>query len=404
MLFFVSIGMLVNPSYLLANTVSVILLTMLVVLGKPVLTMLLGLVFPWPARTTLVVSAGLSQIGEFSFILGQAGVSLGMLAQDQYSLILAAAMLSMIANPFMFRLVSPVERRLHSWPALWERLNRHGPSPALPEEGLANHVVIVGYGRVGRHIVSVLDGLGLQYLVVDEDAERIQELNQRNISTLFGNAANSEVLVHAGLARAQAIVVTSPDEATGALIVTAARDLAPDLPIIARGATTEGVKQLARLGAQTVIHPEMEGGLEIVRHLLLLLGYSHRQVYEYTEAVRQDHYDLVVNTEEEHRLLSRLVEAAGSMEITWLRVYEDSPIAGQTLAKADVRARTGASVVAILRDRELMANPNSMTVLQPGDRIGLIGDKEQIARAETVLALPPPARSNGKENPGVATL
>jgi len=385
-LFFVSIGMLVNPSYLLANVVSVLALTALIVIGKPLATLLLGFLFPWPARTTLTVAAGLSQIGEFSFILGQAGVFLGMLDQNQYSLMLAGSLLSMMINPFMFRLLPAVERRLHSLPALWTLLNRHGPSPPPPQEGLAAHVVVVGCGQVGHHIVNVLEELGLPHLVVESDAERVEELNRRGVPSLFGDAANSEVLAYAGLGRARALVVTTANEATGALIVAAARDLAPELPIVARGATPEGVKQLSQLGARTVIHPEMEGGLEIVRHLLLQLGFSLRQVYQYSEAVRQDHYDLLVNTEEEHRVLRGLLEAGGSIELTWLGLSSDSPVVGQTLAEADLRARTGASVVAIFRDRQLMANPKSMTVFQPGDRIGLIGDKEQIAAVENLLA------------------
>ena len=115
-LFFVSVGMLVNPGYLLANIGPVLALTALVVIGKPVITLLLGLIFPWPARTVLVVAAGLSQIGEFSFILGQAGVALGMLDADQYSLILAVALISITLNPAMFRLIAPAEKLLRRFP------------------------------------------------------------------------------------------------------------------------------------------------------------------------------------------------------------------------------------------------------------------------------------------------
>jgi len=150
-LFFVSIGMLVNPSFLLANVVPILILTALIVIGKPLLTLLLGLLLPWPAHTTLVLAAGLGQIGEFSFILGQAGISLGLIDNDQYSLILAGALLSMMLNPTMLRLLPVIERRLRSWPALWRLLDRHGPAPIALEETLSGHVVIVGCGRVGGH-------------------------------------------------------------------------------------------------------------------------------------------------------------------------------------------------------------------------------------------------------------
>ena len=385
-LFFVSIGMLVNPIYLYNNIGPVLALTALIVIAKPVTTLLMGLVFPWPARTTLVVAAGLSQIGEFSFIVGQAGVALGLLDRSQYSLILAGALLSIMVNPAMFRVIQPAEKWLQRFPRLWKLLDRQGPPLPDITESIERHVVIVGYGRVGRHIVSLLGEMGIPHLVVEADAARGEELSRQGIPTLYGDAANSEVLTHAGLRRARALVIAGPDEDASALVVTTARDLAPDLPIIARASSEDGTRHLAELGAQDVIHPELEGGLEIVRHTLLQLGFPLPEIYRYTDAVRRDHYDTRLNTEEEHRLLHELLDAANSLEVNWFRLTEKNLLVGQTLAEANVRAKTGASVVAILREGHLIANPKSMTVFQAGDRVGLIGEKEEIEAAERLLS------------------
>ena len=249
-----------------------------------------------------------------------------------------------------------------------------------------DHVVIVGYGRVGGHIISLLQELRVPHLVVEADAQRVEELNQRGISTLFGDAANSEVLTHTGLKQARALVVAGPDEASSELVVAAARDIAPELPIIARASSEDGIDRLTKLGAQEVVHPELEGGLEIVRYTLLQLGFPLQEIYRYTDAVRRDHYDLSINTDEEHLLLQELLDAANSIEIRWFRLQPESPLIGQTLAAVNLRSRTGASVVGILRNSQLMANPKSMTVFQADDRIGLIGDKEEIEAAEKVLA------------------
>lgn len=194
------------------------------------------------------------------------------------------------------------------------------------------------------------------------------------------------MLTHSGLGRARALVVAGPDEASSELVVAAARDLAPELPIIARASTEDGIDRLAKLGAQDVIHPELEGGLEIVRHTLLQLGFPSQEIYRYTDAVRRDHYDLTLNTEEEHRLLHDLLEAANGLEVNWFRLSVGNRLIGQTLAQANLRAKTGASVIALLREGHLFANPKSMTVFQVGDRIGLIGDKEEIEAAEKWLA------------------
>jgi CPA2 family monovalent cation:H+ antiporter-2 len=385
-LFFVSIGMLVNPIYLLSNLGPILAVTGLIVIGKALLTLLFGFVLPWPARTTLLLAAGLSQIGEFSFILGKEGVVFGLLDQTQYSLILAGALLSIILNTPMFRLINSLERWLQNFPKVWKLLDRHEPLPPLIEESIKDHVVIVGYGRVGHHIVDLLGQMGIPHLVVEADPQRVEELHRRGVLSLFGDAANSEVLSHTGLSRARALVVAGPDEDASALVVTAARDIAPNLPIIARATTEEGTKKLAELGAQDVIHPELEGGLEIVRHTLLQLGFPLQEIYRYTDAVRHEHYDLHINTEEEHRLLHDLLNATNSIEIRWFHLPENNPLVGRTLADANLRAKTGASVVAILRAGQLLANPKSVTVFEPGDRIGLIGDKEEIEAAERLLS------------------
>lgn len=386
-LFFVSVGMLVNPLYLIANAGHVLAVTAVVVIAKPILTALFALVFPYPALTALIVGAGRSQIGEFSFLLGTAALGLRLLNADQYSLILACAVLSIVVNPLVFRAVHPIASWLKKHPDLWARLDRHGPAPALPEQ-LENHVVVVGYGRVGHHIVDVLEYLKLPRLVVDAEVTRLAELEKLGVPTLFGDAANSEVLKHAGLTRARALVVTVPDEATAEVVVASARVLAPQLAIIARAGTQSGVARLAELGAQDVIHPELEGGLEIVRHTLLRLGLPPVEVQKYTDVVRRDHYDITVSTPEEYRLLEQLAYAQRGLELVWHQVDQAGPLIYQTVMSAGIRDRTGASVVAVLRGEQVIANPKSAFQFQPGDIVGLIGEESQIRAAQEFLARP----------------
>lgn len=308
-LFFVSIGMLVNPGYIFSHTDQALALTALIVLGKPLLTLLLGLLIPASARTILVVAAGLSQIGEFSFIIGQSAVALGLLTRDQYSLLLTGALLSILLNPLLFRALSPTEALLRRWPWVWRRLDKHDPVSPPPSEALRDHVVLVGYGRVGQHLVTVLKHLSIPQLVVDRDMERVKTLEQQSIPTLLGDAANSEVLTHTQLARARALVVMVSEEATAELVVAAAQDLAPEVPVIARAATEAGVRRLSTLGAQEVIHPELEGGLAIVRQALVRLGFPEHDVDQYTEAVRRDRYETDVDTTTEQQALEHLRKA-----------------------------------------------------------------------------------------------
>jgi len=294
-------------------------------------------------------------------------------------------LLSIILNTPMFRLFLAMEKWLRKYPRLWQLLDRHIAPPPLLEESIDGHVVIVGYGRVGRHIVNLLGQMEIPHLVVDADVQRVEELTRQGVPTLFGDAANSEVLAHTGLQRARALVVAGPDEDASAVVVTAARDIAPDLCIIARATSEDGTKRLMELGAQDVIHPELEGGLEIVRHTLLQLGFPLQEIYRYTDAVRRDHYDIGLNSEEEHRLLHELIDATGHIAIRWFHIPDENPLIGQSIGDANLRDRTGASVVALLRHGDLIGNPKSMKVFQTGDRIGLIGNNEEIQKVEQLL-------------------
>lgn len=386
-LFFVSIGMLLDPHYLLDNVGPVLAMTGLIVLGKPLVTASWAFLFRRPARTALIVAAGSSQIGEFSFILGQTGLALGLLERAQYSLILAGALMSITINPLMLRGVDVSERCLRRIRPLWRWLDRYGSVQALPlDESMVDHVVIAGCGRVGKHIVGVLGRLHTPYLVIDSNIETVQKLTATGVPALLGDTANSDILAHAGLGRARMLVVTLPEEAATELTVAAARDLAPQLPIIARAATRAGVKRLSALGAQHVIHPELEGGLQVIRHTLLQLGFPLQEVRRYAETVRSEHYEALIKSTGEERLLSELLDAQDQIEITWLRLPDATPLEGCSLGEVGLRSRTGATVVAIAREGRLMLNPITDTVFQAGDRIGLIGNAVQLEAAEKLIA------------------
>jgi CPA2 family monovalent cation:H+ antiporter-2 len=384
-LFFVSVGMLVNPAIVITNTGQVIALTLLIVLGKSALTLLLGLVLPSSGRTIITVAAGLSQIGEFSFIVGQTGLALGLISQDQYGLILVGALLSIIINPLMFRAIPQIEQALRRMPFLWSHLDYGEPAPLPLSHTLHDHIIVVGYGRVGQHIAHVLQQLGLTYLVMEQDAARARALQQRGVPTLFGDAANSEILTHSGLEHARALVVTVPDETTAELVVAAARAAAPQLSIVARAGTRSGVHRLSSLGADHVIHPELEGGLEIIRHTLLTLGYPVAQIQPYVDAVRSDAYAGLLPGVKGYPVLDQLLSVVRGMEIAWYRIEAGSPIIGQTLAEVNIRSRVGASVIALIRDRAVIANPKSDTQFHPDDLLGLIGEPEELAAVARLL-------------------
>lgn len=389
-LFFVAVGMQVDLDVIGDQFGKVLLLTAVVVIGKTLLTLLLTLVMPRAGRELVVVSAGLSQIGEFSFIVGQAGITLALLDSDQYALIVAAAVLSMMVNPMMFHFIPVFERGLLRLPYVGTRMRRAEPGIVPGEQQLRNHVVVVGYGRVGHQTVHVLRELDSELLVIDLSAHNVEEAESDGLMALFGDASNSDILNHAGLTQARALVVTLPSQTAAELVVATAKELAPNLPIIARAGTLTGVRRLHQLGARHVINPELEGGLEIVRHTLYELHYPMSRLQPYVDAVRREAYQGRLDidddeTTESARALDELLSAVRGVDIGWQAIPSGSPLVGSTLASTNMRRLTGASVVAIVRDGELVASPAPDTVFHAGDLLGLIGTIPQIVAVQALL-------------------
>jgi len=308
-LFFVSIGMLVDPSYLLEHAVPVLALALIILLWKAIAGSAICLLLGQQLGTSVLLGVGIAQIGEFSFMVGRAGFDAGLLHADQYSLILASALVAIILNPLLFRSAPRLTRALGNLPGL-KRLRPAQTGPFAAGDVGERHVVVVGCGRVGGHIVDVLGTLGIPYVVIESDAEKVEQLHRRKVPVLFGDASNSDIMKVARLDRARALVVTIPDDAAASIVVGGAQNLAPGLPIVARASTQAGVKELSRLGANDVIHPELEGGLEIVRHTLLRLGYPEPECRKYSDVVRGESYDTAIQTPEEIRALDDLSKAA----------------------------------------------------------------------------------------------
>ena len=385
--FFVSVGMLVDPWYVLAHWHQLALITAVIVGGKAIVSGALAIALGCSGRTTLILATGRSQIGEFSFILGQSGMALGILDENQYSLILAAAIVSITLNPLLVALVEPLERWLKRRPAIWARLDRSIRGlPAPDPELLQHHVVIVGCGRVGRHIAETLGRLGIPRLVIEADPIRIRKLRELGVPVLYGDAASSEILQHAGLVRARALIITLPDDSANLAVVSTARKEAPGIHIIARASTWDGARRLKADGAGEVVRPELEGGVEIVRRTLLELHLPVREIQRYTDLVRREGLD-----ESERpslgrtRVLDDLVKAAGDLELGWLVVSDNSPLSGVRIVDASLRQIAGVSVVAISRERAVISNPGPEVIFVPGDRVALIGTPEQVAACEGIF-------------------
>lgn len=272
-LFFVSVGMLFDPNVLIEQPFRVISTIAIIIIGKSLAAFLLVLAFRYPLNTALTVSASLAQIGEFSFILAALGVSLGLLPVEAQSLILAGAFISITLNPLVFQVIEPVQAWIRARSKLARVLERtDDPLAELPmtvaSSYVTNHVVLVGYGRVGRHIGEALTEQGLALVVAEQNREMVEGLRKRGIHAVAGDASEPAVLIQAHIARANVLVIAVPDALRARRMIETARMLNPPIKIVVRTHNEEEAALLQKESGGTVFIGEHELALSMTRHVL----------------------------------------------------------------------------------------------------------------------------------------
>src|ERR687890_592371 len=267
MIFFVSIGLLVDPTYLWANFGTIALVVALVLVVKGLIFGGLARVFGYGNIVPFAVGLGLFQVGEFSFLLAREGISDDAISKGTYSLVLATAAVTMAFTPLAARLA----------PALYGRYRRRFPREPLqtfnlPAGGLRDHAVVAGYGRVGSFVARLLDRLGKPFVVVEANPERAEAAREAGFPTVYGDAAAGPVQEAAGVAGARLIVLTVPDAIAARLAIERAKAFAPGADILVRAENAGQLEDLGRLGVYEAVQPEFEAGLELARQALARFG------------------------------------------------------------------------------------------------------------------------------------
>ena len=268
LLFFVSVGMLFEPEYVLAHPWKILGGVAFILGMKSVFIGLLARAFGYIYMAPWIIGLGLAGIGEFSFVLARAGIRGGHISKDTYDFALTCTILSIAAAPPVAALALPLGR----W---WRR--RFPPPPSArvieaPRELLRDHILIAGYGRTGRAVAGVLRAAGLPVLVIELNHAIFNDLRADGVPALWGDVTSEEILRAAGLKHARMLILTIPDGDTVRLATERARRIAPQVPVIARAERLPLIRELRRLGAALAVLPEFEGGMEMARQAMLRSG------------------------------------------------------------------------------------------------------------------------------------
>ncbi|HLO25972.1 MAG TPA: cation:proton antiporter [Geobacteraceae bacterium] len=384
-LFFISVGMLLDPAVLLKYPLLVISLVVTIILIKTLITTGAGMALGLPMRIALVAGLSLAQIGEFSFVLSQAGLQHGLLSPEAYQVFLAASIATMGLTPLCLKIADPVAIYTtgilpHSWTRGRGALAGGAKKPAM-----SDHVIIVGYGVNGKNLAKVLKHLNISHLVIETNPFTVRAEKQKGEHILFGDASKPEILEHARIATARIMVVAISDAAASRRIAALARQMNPSIHAIVRTRYILEVEPLFKLGVNEVIPEEFETSVEILSRVLKRFLMPQDVIESCIADVRRDGYEMLRSVSRRH---SHAVGIAGFLvgaEIGTFRVQKGSTLDGTSLREGLLRNRSGASVLVIKRGEEVMPNPDPVWELLPGDILLLLGTPEQLKAASRLF-------------------
>ena len=385
LLFFTSVGMLLDPGFLWAHFRQVAFIVLAVGVGKGLIFALIVRVFQYRNVIPLAVGLGLFQIGEFSFVLARVGVATGSIDNETYALVLTAAIFTMVLTPF----VSGLTAGVYSLKKRWLRSEALEASN-IPDAGLGGHVVIAGGGRVGFQIARLLQRLNIKFVIIELDHRRFEHAKAAGMAVVYGDTGQQVVLEAAAVEKADLLIVTIPGIVGSRAVIVQARSINPGLQVVVNTSGPDYLDALKDLNVSEAVLPEYEASLEMMRQALLRLGVPPTEVQRHTDHARQELYAALFNRSDGYRVLSQLRGAEQQFDLQWIRLDPDSPIVHKSIGDSGIRKKTGASVVGVVRQGHLNPNPDADFVLKPGDLTAIIGnDRHRSAYCALAASLSP---------------
>lgn len=379
--FFVSIGMLLDFHFVVANPLRIISIVMLVLLFKAVIAGLATAALGFPVRTMVLVGLALSQVGEFSFVLSRTGIQFGILSQDNYQLFLSVAVLTMAVTPFVMALAPALAGAALRLP-LPQKLKADWPAPQKPKaEDKQDLLIVIGMGVNGKNLVRAAKLAGIPYEIIETNPETVRSEKAKGEPIFYGDAAHEAVLAQTNLKQARIVVVAINDPTATRRITGLVRKLNPKVYIIVRTRFLQEMKPLHGLGADEVIPEEFETSVEIFTRVLAKYLVPKNEIAQFVGEIRSGGYQMLRSLAAEPARLSDLKINVPDLEVSAFRLQEKAPAAGKTIAQIELRKKHAVTLVAIRRGSKTLANPGADAELLANDLLFVLGAPDKIAKA-----------------------
>lgn len=391
--FFVSVGMLLDLRYVMEYPLVLAGIALLVILLKLIITSGGLITLGYPIRIAAASGLALAQIGEFSFVLERAGRAAGITpagtGEVGSQIFIAVSVLLMIGTPFLLEAGPRLGNLLARTPL--KRFSQQ--SDDLEEETkskLEDHVIIVGYGPAGRHLVQVLHKTGILYIVIEINPDSVEEMRDDGIPAIYGDAGREHILELAGIAKAKLMVIATNAPSASPRIIRIARHNNTTLQIIVRTRYLSEVDSLEKMGADNVIPEEMETTVRIFAQVLGAYMIPRAEIEDHIQTLRAHDYEILRGSvQEAHLMVLQGLDEEG-LHTRAVVVREGAPVAGKTFQELQLRNKYNLTVLTVRRGNKTIGNPAGDFRVQAGDRLKLVGMADRFAECADLFRTPDP--------------
>lgn len=377
-IFFVSIGLLLNIRFVGENLFLLIALTTGIILIKSLVVTVIVLFMKFPVRVAVIAGLSLAQIGEFSFVLAQAGLNFNLFTNQFYNCFLAASIFSMILTPLLIKL-SPI---IAGKTSTFEKTK----TDKIGEiQNLHAHVVIAGFGLNGSNLARVLKETGIKYVVTELNPDTVKREKARGEKIIYGDISKEEVLKAVKIEKANIIVYAISDPAVTKMSLKLVKKLNPNIYALVRTRYVNEVDELKKLGADDVIPEEFETALQIFRKVLEKYHIPLNVIMKQTTLLREESYSLLRKEGMDISSFIHLDEILAQGLTETYYVNNDNAHINKNLSEINIRALTEATIIAIVRDGKTISNPSAKETIKPGDTLVIYGTHLSVDQAIDLL-------------------
>ena len=380
-LFFVSIGLLLNLGFVAENPFIVIASSLGVVVLKALIIFIVVLLLKYPVRIAILVGIGLAQVGEFSFILGEHGFRLNLVPPELFNILISSTIITMILTPFLFKLAPRIAGKSG-------KLDQSKSKEKLIEE-VQNHVIIAGFGLNGRNLAHVLKETGIKYVIIEMNPDTVKKEKLKGENIIYGDIGNYEVLKSARIDKAKILVIAISDRSTSRRAVKLAKQFNPNLFVIVRTRFMKETNELVKLGADMVIPEEFETSIQIFRQVLEQYHIPLNVIMQQVNLLRGESYKYLRSEDGAEVGFTHIDEILSARLTDTFYINDDNKFAGKTIGELNLRSKTDATIIAIVRKGTTITTPNAKDTLQAGDTLVITGTHKAVDDAFDLLSKQP---------------